>query len=64
MYGFSVYSNTVSILAAQEPAQPVAPVTTWTPDDVVITWTAPDNGGSPLTGYIVTIGQVDGVSFS
>jgi hypothetical protein len=34
-------------------------VTTWSPDDVIITWVAPDNGGSPITGYTVSILQSD-----
>jgi hypothetical protein len=56
VYGFSLtYSSIVSILTAQEPAQPTAPVTTWSPDDVIVTWSAPDNGGSPITGYTVSI---------
>jgi hypothetical protein len=54
-YGFSVYSNTVTIIAGQVPAQPSAPVTTWSPDDVIITWTSPDNGGSSITGYTLSI---------
>lgn len=63
VYGYSaLYSNTVTILAAQVPAQPIAPVTTWHGDGfdyVVITWTAPDDGGSPITGYTVKIKQKD-----
>ena len=58
-YGFSVYSNTVSILTAQVPAQPSAPTTLWSPDNVIVSWTAPDDGGSPITGYIVKIKQND-----
>jgi hypothetical protein len=54
-YGYSVFSNIISILTAQVPAQPVAPITTWSPDNVIITWSAPDNGGSPITGYVITI---------
>ena len=60
LYGYSEFSNTVTILAAQVPAQPEAPLTTWSPDDVVITWTEPDNGGSPITGYRVRVKQDDG----
>jgi hypothetical protein len=63
-YGYSAFSNTVSIITAQEPAQPVAPVTTWSPDDVVISWSAPDNGGSPITGYTLSIRQSDSATFS
>jgi hypothetical protein len=33
------------------------------PDDVVINWTAPNDGGSAITGYLVTIKQKDS-SFS
>lgn len=54
----------VSILAAQVPAQPSAPTTTWSPDNVVITWTAPDNGGSAITGYTVKIRQSDDTTFT
>jgi len=42
------------------PDQPVAPVTTWVPDNVEITWQAPDDGGSTITGYKVFIKQKDG----
>lgn len=63
-YGTSFFSNTVEILAAQEPAQPVAPVTTWHGlgfDYVEVTWVAPDNGGSPITGYVVKFRQDDAI---
>lgn len=56
MYGYSIsFSNTVSILTAQVPATPQAPVTTWNPDDVIISWVAPDYGGSPISGYRISI---------
>lgn len=52
------------------PAQPEPPVTTWQADNglpsdanestVLIAWTAPDNGGSAITGYTVLIKQSDG----
>lgn len=61
-YGFSFFSNVITVLAAQVPAQPVAPVTTWHGDGfdyVVVTWTAPDDGGSPITGYKLTLKQKD-----
>lgn len=59
-----MYSNTVTILAAQIPAVPVAPVTTWSPDDVIITWVAPDNGGSAITSYTITIRESDLTTFT
>jgi hypothetical protein len=48
-------------LSAQVPAKPDPPTTTWDQpnDSVVITWSAPDDGGSPITGYRVAIGQSD-----
>ena len=55
LYGFSAYSDTVMILAAAVPVQPLPPTTTWNPDDVVITWVAPNDGGSPLNGYTVKL---------
>jgi hypothetical protein len=65
VYGFSLtYSSIVSILTAQVPAQPTAPTTTWSPDDVIITWTAPDNGGSPITGYTLSIRESDDATFT
>ena len=72
--GYSFFSNTVEILAAQPPAQPDAPVTSWQQDNgspndanestIQIAWTAPDNGGSPITGYSVKIRHSDAVTFS
>jgi len=41
------------------PAQPIEPTTVWNPDNVVITWTSPDSGGSPIIGYFITIRQSD-----
>jgi hypothetical protein len=60
-YGLSFFSNTVTILAAQIPAQPQAPVTLWDKynDEVTVTWNEPDNGGSPITGYKLTLRQND-----
>ena len=63
-YGFSAFSDTVTILAAQVPGKPNAPTTVWSPDDVVVSWTKPDNGGSPVTGYRVLMRQSDGLTFS
>lgn len=59
IYGYSVFSNTVSILAAQVPDQPLAPATTWNPDDVIISWVAPDNAGSAITGFKLTLAAAD-----
>jgi hypothetical protein len=65
VYGFSVFSNTVSILAAQIPDQPFpAPTTTWIPDNVIVSWSIPDSGGSPITGYKVFLRQNDNITYS
>jgi len=61
--GYSIKSQSVSILAAQEPNKPNKPVTTLVGENVVITWTAPLNGGSPILMYQIRIRQNDGVSF-
>ena len=55
VYGYGEFSNIVTILAAQIPAQSDAPVTTFVAaeDNLVITWVAPDNGGSPITSYTI-----------
>lgn len=64
-YGYSsTFSNTLSVLTAQVPAQPVAPTTTWNPDSVVVNWVSPDNGGSAITGYTISIRQSDSSTFS
>jgi hypothetical protein len=59
-FGYSVDSAETEILAAQMPATPVAPTTTFLRDTVRIDWTAPDDLGSPITAYNVYIKQQDG----
>ena len=54
-YGYGEFSNSVSVLAAQTPATPIPPQTQFANDQVTLTWTAPDNGGSPITSYTITI---------
>ena len=65
-YGYSEYSDIVTVLAADVPVQPVQPTTTWSqsPDVVIIAWTEPDNGGSPITGYNVLFAQSDGATYT
>lgn len=60
-YGYSWTSNTESILAAQKPAIPSAPTTSFADGFVTITWSAPSNMGSIINVYSVTILQSDGV---
>jgi hypothetical protein len=62
--GPSAYSNTVTILAAQIPNTPGTPTTTVNSQNVIVTWTAPSNGGSAITAYTITLRQIDGVTYS
>lgn len=57
-FGFSVaYSNTVSILAATEPDQPLPPTTSIVGDSVQIDWIAPSDNGNAIQSYTITIRQ-------
>lgn len=64
--GYSSASNVVNILTAQVPAQPDAPTTNFESIDnsIVIDWIAPDDGGSPITSYVIVIRQSDGATFT
>jgi hypothetical protein len=53
----------VTVLAAQTPAQPDPPTTSFATDQVTLTWVAPDNGGSPITSFTVTIRTSDDTTF-
>jgi len=45
--------DSFDLRAATVPAAPDAPSTSATADAVTVSWTAPDDGGSPVTGYRV-----------
>lgn len=52
IYGWGPYSNTVDIRTAALPAQIGIPIATLKDESIVkITWSEPDNGGSPITSY-------------
>jgi len=61
--GYSFLSTEVAILAAQVPAQPAPPVTSFENDNIIVSWTAPDNGGSEILAYSVVLRKAD-MSFS
>lgn len=63
-YGYSDFSNIVSILAAQEPDIPDPPSTVFNFDHVTVSWFAPDNAGSPITAYSIFIRQNDMITYS
>ena len=41
----------ISVLVAQIPDTPVAPVTVFDSPDVIITWVAPYDGATPITSF-------------
>jgi hypothetical protein len=45
--------DSFDLRAASVPAAPGAPTTSATSEAVTVSWAAPDNGGSPITGYRV-----------
>ena len=62
--GLGPESNIEFVIAASVPATPAAPTTTNDKTNIVIEWTAPDNGGSEITGYEVRILQSDGLTYT
>jgi len=62
--GYSLMSDTLAILVAQEPDQLAVPSTEIVGDYVKITWVTPYDGSSSITGYQVTIRQNDDVTFT
>jgi hypothetical protein len=53
-------------LAAEVPAQPLVPTTSFDAltDSIVTSWQSPDDGGSPITSFIIEFRHSDGTSFS
>ena len=54
-YGYSDYSEVLTLLAAFKPGQPAAPTTTTINNQVLVEWTEPITNGSPITGYRIYI---------
>lgn len=50
-HDYGDFTEELSVLAAQMPDTPSAPVTVLDGDNVITSWVAPYNGGSPITGY-------------
>ena len=60
--GISIdYSDVLTTYAAIVPAQLAAPTTEISSSTVKIAWVDGDNGGIPITGYVVTIKGWDGI---
>lgn len=62
--GYSLTTAGLAVLAAQIPDTPGAPSTVVSGSNVVISWTLPGDGSTPITGYKVEIRQSDSVTFS
>jgi chitodextrinase len=54
-YGYSVFSEVLTLLAAYKPEAPGAPTTTTINDYVEISWPAAVDNGSPIIGHRVYI---------
>ena len=63
-FGYSPFSASVEILAAQIPDRPAAPSTVLQDTNILISWSAPFNQGSPITSYKIQIRQNDNSSYS
>ena len=63
-FGYSPFSASVEILAAQPPDRPTAPSTVLQDTNILITWSAPFAQGSPITSYKIQIRQNDNSSYS
>jgi hypothetical protein len=59
--GLSLPSAEITILAAQLPLKPNAPTTALIGENMRISWTAPDDGGTPILAYKIVVAQLDGV---
>jgi hypothetical protein len=61
--GYSLQSQELSVLAAQPPDKPAAPITSFSGLSVVVTWLPPYNGGTPIISYKVLFKYGDGVTY-
>ena len=63
-YDYSDPSDPFAMLCAIEPDVVVAPTTTIYLDKIIVDWTAPNDHGSPITGYKVYILQHDKITYT
>jgi len=54
-YGYSAYSDSITLLCAFKPDAPASVTTTNSDDQVTIQWSAPVINGSPIIGYKIFI---------
>ena len=58
-YGYSPYSSSITLLCAYVPDPPTTVSTTNSADKVTISWSSPENNGSPITAFKIFIRQTD-----
>lgn len=65
-FGLSAYTDEVqgTLAVGFKPSQPEAPTTSNVADQVLVQWTAPNENGSPITGYRIELRQNDMTTFS
>lgn len=61
--GYSLYSDPLTIKAAQKPDRPAAPSTEMVDSDIRISWLAPNNRGQTIEEYIIRISAGDGIAY-
>jgi hypothetical protein len=62
-YGYSLETEELTVLAAEGPEKPDVPSTAVSGANVVFSWTAPADNGSPIIAYQVMIRHVDGITY-
>lgn len=58
-HGYSLSSDTLTLLCAVKPSIPQNTITDNSGSDVIITWIAPEANGSPILSYSILIGKSD-----
>jgi hypothetical protein len=62
-YGYSPYSNSITLLCAYVPDPPASVSTQNSADKVIITWSSPVTNGSPITAFKIFIRQTDQTTY-
>jgi hypothetical protein len=61
--GYSLLSDPVAILCAQPPDQPASPTVSSQDSNIIITWNAPYDGGTPILSYKILVLLDDGLTY-
>jgi hypothetical protein len=63
-FGYSLDSEEIVVMAASVPDVPTLVASTIENANADLTWSAPYNGGTPITAYTIQIRNSDGVTYS